>query len=66
MRKWVMHLKKQLGDNAYVRRIMRFVQYVTSDDKDLSPMQNLLQDDRSDNETLKKIITNFKVEILIT
>jgi hypothetical protein len=48
MKKWVLLLKKRLGDNSYVRRMYRFVQYVTNGDGDVSPLQDLLRDDLSD------------------
>lgn len=61
VRKFVMAMKKKLGDCTYVRRLARFVQYLGGGD--LALLQDLLREDMSDAETYKKSIAVLKVDI---
>jgi hypothetical protein len=54
-------MRKKLGENTYIRRLVRFVNYTTNPEVDPSQLEDLISDDFSDNETLKKSITAFKV-----
>jgi hypothetical protein len=36
-------MKKRIGDTNYMRRLARFVNYITGSDNDISPMQDLLR-----------------------
>lgn len=47
LRKFVLLMKKKLGDCAYIRRLIRFLGFLGS--SDVSIMQDLLREDMSDN-----------------
>jgi hypothetical protein len=61
VRKFVLLMKKKIGDSVYVRRLARFLQFLGNGD--VAVMQDLLRDDMSDNETYKKTITAYKVPL---
>lgn len=61
LKKFVISMKKKIGDTTYIRRLTRFVQFVTGGGEDATGMQDLLRDDLTDNETYKKTIASFKV-----
>jgi hypothetical protein len=58
---FVAQLRKKIGENTYIRRLSRFVHYAANPEVDVSPLEDLISDDFSDNETLKKSLTSFKV-----
>jgi len=61
--KFVAHMKKKLGENSYIRRLLRFVHYASNPEIDSSPLEDLIREDFSDNESLKKSITSYKVNL---
>lgn len=59
--RFVMNLKRKIGDNTYVRRLAKFIHFVMGGEESVSGMEELLQDDLADNETYKKTIASCKV-----
>lgn len=49
LKKYVGHFRKFLGDNTYIRRLTRFIQYMSNSEPDPSPLEDLIQEDRTDN-----------------
>lgn len=53
-------MKKKIGENTYIRRINRFINFTNDPSADRHAMHDLLRDDLSDTETLKKALTSTK------
>lgn len=47
--RFVINLRKKIGDNTYVRRLGKFVQFVTGGEDSIVGMEELLQEDLADN-----------------
>lgn len=52
--KFLGQLRRSLGDNTYVRRFSRFLEHIYNYNSSESPLLDLMREDLTDNETLKK------------
>ena len=42
-------MKKKIGDTTYMRRLAKFIHFVTGGEESVSGMEELLQEDLADN-----------------
>ena len=61
LKRFLIHMKKKIGENTYIRRLNRFINFTNDPQADRHVMHDLLREDLSDNETLKKSLTSKKV-----
>lgn len=47
--KFVINLKKKIGDTTYMRRLAKFIHFVTGGQENITGMEELLQEDLADN-----------------
>lgn len=59
--RFVINMKKKIGDTTYMRRLAKFIHFVTGGEESVSGMEELLQEDLADNESYKKTIASYKV-----
>ena len=47
--RFVINMKKKIGDTTYMRRLAKFIHFVTGGEESVSGMEELLQEDLADN-----------------
>lgn len=56
-------MRNKIGVNPYIQRIGHFINYVFSAENNDGYMDDLLREDKSDSESIKKKLSSYRVRI---
>ena len=65
IKKFLIALRNKLGVNPYIQRLGHFINYVISAENSEGYMDDLLKEDKTDSESIKKKLSSYRVRVFL-